>query len=104
MHSQYEAYMRICNEKQVGRTIIYASVSNAGQKDGLENQVGFLKQFADAKGIIIDEVMTDIESGLNYNRKKWNSIVVTRWSTGIEKSKALKCLSFIMKNYLHRKK
>ena len=75
MHSQYEAYMGIRNEKQVGRTIIYARVSNVGQKDDLENQIEFLKQFANAKGIIIDEVMTDIGSGLNYNRKKWNSVL-----------------------------
>lgn len=75
LHSQYEAYMGIRNENQVGRTVIYARVSNAGQKDDLENQIEFLRQFANAKGIIVDEVMTDIGSGLNYNRKKWNVIM-----------------------------
>lgn len=75
MHSQYKEYMVVRNEKQVGHTIIYANVSNAEQKDDLENKIEFLKQFANARGIIVDEIMTDIGSGLNYNRKKWNSIL-----------------------------
>ena len=28
-----------------------------------------------AKGIILDESITDIGSGLNYNRKKWNQLL-----------------------------
>ena len=44
-------------------------------KDDLANQVEFLKQFVNARGLIIDEVITDIGSGLNYNRKKWNKLI-----------------------------
>ncbi|MCQ6275903.1 recombinase family protein [Bacillus sp. V3B] len=62
--------MGISKENKVGKTIIYARVSNQGQKDDLVNQVEFLKQFANARGIIVDEVLTDIGSGLNYKRKK----------------------------------
>lgn len=72
---QYEDYMGIQKENKVGKTVVYARVSNNGQKDDLENQVEFLKQFANAKGIIIDEIITDIGSGLNYNRKKWNKLI-----------------------------
>jgi len=43
--------------------------------DDLKNQVEFLKQYANAKGIIVDEVCEDIGSGLNYNRKKWNKLI-----------------------------
>ena len=39
------------------------------------NQVEFLKQFANAKGIIVDECVEDFGSGLNYNRKKWNNLL-----------------------------
>ena len=35
----------------------------------------FLRQFANARGIIVDEVLEDIGSGLNYNRKKWNRLL-----------------------------
>lgn len=61
--------MGIQEENKVGKTVIYARVSNRGQKDDLENQIEFLKTFANARGIIVDEVIIDIASGLNYNRK-----------------------------------
>ena len=35
----------------------------------------FLRQYANAKGIIVDEVIEDYGSGLNYNRKKWNKLI-----------------------------
>lgn len=41
----------------------------------MKNQVDFLRQYANAKGIIIDEIFEDIGSGLNYNRKKWNKLL-----------------------------
>jgi putative resolvase len=73
--TQYREYLGIPKENKVGKTIIYARVSNQGQKDDLVNQVEFLKQFANARGIIVDEVLTDIGSGLNYKRKKWNHLI-----------------------------
>ena len=63
------------SENKVGKTIIYARVSNRGQKGDLDKQIEFLKTFANSRGIIVDEVMTDIGSGLNYNRKKWNELM-----------------------------
>ena len=53
----------------------YTRVSTNNQKDDLKNQVKFLLDFANAKGIIIDETIEDIGSGLNYNRKKWNKLI-----------------------------
>ena len=73
-HKQYVDYMGIVQQNK-GKTIIYTRVSNASQKDDLENQIEFLKQYANAKGIIIDEIFKDIGSGLNYNRKKWNKLL-----------------------------
>jgi len=58
-----------------GKNLIYCRVSNQGQKDDLDNQVEFLKTFCNAKAEIIDEVLTDIGSGLNYNRKNFNRIL-----------------------------
>lgn len=52
------------------KNVAYARVSTYGQKDDLKNQIAFIRQYANAKGIILDETFTDIGSGLNYNRKK----------------------------------
>ena len=68
-------YMGIPLENQVGKTILYARVSHVGQKNDLENQIEFLRTFANARGWIVDEVLTDIGSGLNYKRKKWNALL-----------------------------
>lgn len=75
-HNQYVEYMgKTIQEKDKRKTIIYTRVSSSGQKDDLNNQVEFLKQFANARGLIVDEVFEDIGSGLNYNRRKWNKLL-----------------------------
>jgi putative resolvase len=74
-NEQYEAYMGIIQRNQVGKTVIYGHVSNNGQKDDLQNQLAFLREFANARGMIVDDVMTDIGSGLNYKRKQWNALL-----------------------------
>ena len=73
-HKQYADYMGESQSKQ-GKTIIYTRVSTTNQKDDLNNQIEFLKQYANAKGMIVDEIFEDIGSGLNYNRKKWNKLL-----------------------------
>ena len=62
-------------QNKVYEVIIYARVSNHNQKDDLQNQIKFLRDYANAKGYIVSEVITDIESGLNYQRKGFNSIL-----------------------------
>lgn len=73
-HQQYVDYMGDGNSKR-GKTVIYTRVSTSKQKDDLQNQVEYLKQYANAKGIIVDEIFEDVGSGLNYNRKKWNKLI-----------------------------
>ncbi len=41
----------------------------------MKNQLSFLRDFANARGLIVDEGLTDIGSGLNYKRKKWNVLL-----------------------------
>lgn len=80
---QYLEY--IGQEKSSQRKVVaYARVSNAGQKDDLANQVEFLRNYANGKGIILDEVITDIGSGLNYKRKKWNQLLDSIMSNEID--------------------
>lgn len=55
--------------------VAYARVSTDGQKDDLKDQLDFIRQYANAKGIIIDQEITDIGSGLNYKRQKWNKLL-----------------------------
>ena len=57
------------------KNVAYARVSAYRQKDDLKKQIDFIRQYANAKGIILDETITDIGSGLNYNRKKWNQLL-----------------------------
>ena len=73
-HKQYVDYMGE-GENKTGKIIIYTRVSTQNQRDDLNNQVEFLKQYANAKGMIVDEIFEDVGSGLNYNRKKWNKLV-----------------------------
>lgn len=72
-NEQYKEFKGITSSDK--KTIIYTRVSTSNQKDDLRNQVEFLKQYANAKGIIVNEVIEDYGSGLNYNRKKWNKLI-----------------------------
>lgn len=76
----YEQYILFKNgslssEEDSRLSVIYARVSTRNQKDDLKSQVEFLKTFCNARGMIIDEVIEDFGSGLNYNRKKWNDLI-----------------------------
>ena len=65
--------MNIENDKR--QVVIYARVSTKNQKDDLQNQVAFLRQFCNARGIIVNQCIEDYGSGLNYNCKKWNELL-----------------------------
>ena len=54
--------------------MIYARVSTRNQKEDLQNQVDVLKQFCNAKGMIVNQCIEDVGSEVNYNRKKWNNL------------------------------
>jgi len=74
----YEQYLKYTGKTDVNdkrKIVIYTRVSTSNQKEDLKNQVEFLRQYANAKGIIVDEVIEDYGSGLNYNRKKWNKLI-----------------------------
>ena len=74
-YDQYLQFKGIQTENDIRDTVIYARVSTRNQKDDLQNQVEFLKQFCNAKGIIVNQCIEDFGSGLNYNRKKWNKLL-----------------------------
>ena len=74
-YDQYLQFKGINSENDNRQTVIYSRVSTRNQKDDLQNQVTFLRQFCNAKGIIVDQCIEDYGSGLNYNRKKWNQLL-----------------------------
>ena len=74
-YDQYIQFKGVNAESDLRQTVIYARVSTKNQKDDLQNQVVFLRQFCNAKGIIVDQCIEDYGSGLNYNRKKWNELL-----------------------------
>lgn len=74
-YDQYLQFKGIQTENDIRDTVIYARVSTRNQKDDLQNQVEFLKQFCNAKGIIVNQCIEDFGSGLNYNRKNWNKLL-----------------------------
>lgn len=55
--------------------IAYARVSSYEQKPELKNQLNYIRNYVNAKGIILDKEMSEIGSGLNYKRKQWNQFI-----------------------------
>lgn len=55
----------ICKERSCA---IYARVSTTKQKKDLSNQIETLRKYANENGYIVNDVYSDIASGLNYDR------------------------------------
>ena len=60
-------YLNKDNKPQQLPILLYARVSTSNQKDDLERQVDYLKSYAISKGYSF-EIITDIGSGINYNK------------------------------------
>ncbi len=58
-YDQYLQFKGIQTENDIRDIVIYARVSTKNQKDDLQNQVDFLKQFCNAKGIIVNQCIED---------------------------------------------
>ena len=74
-YDQYLQFKGIHTENDDRQTVIYARVSTRNQTDNLQNQAAFLRQFCNARGMIVDQCIEEYGSGLNYNRKKLNQIL-----------------------------
>ena len=82
---QYLEYIG-SSTKSKRKTIAYVRVSSANQKDDLRNQITFIRNYVNVKGEILDDVIEDVGSGLNYNRKHWNDLLLNQIPKGeIEK-------------------
>lgn len=64
-----------CTDSQTKATVVYTRVSSNAQKPDLLNQKRVLEQFCVARGIAVDEWVSEIGGGLNFKRKKFLQIV-----------------------------
>jgi len=65
----YSEIKKYFERREETRAIIYARVSSADQREDLERQINYLTNYATAKGYKVVEVLKDIASGLNTQRK-----------------------------------
>ena len=61
--------------KSKRKNVGYCRVSTQGQKQNLENQKEFVSVYSLSNGVILDEIYTDIGSGLNYKRQNWSKLL-----------------------------
>ena len=72
---QLNHFLGLKSEKQINKKIIgYCRVSSHKQKDDLERQIENVKTYMYAKGYQF-EIITDIGSGINYNKKGLNQLI-----------------------------
>lgn len=73
----YEQYLEYIGQKatEAEKNIVYFRVSSSGQKEDLQNQCKALEQFCTIRGLVVDEWLSDIGSGLNYKRKNFVSLL-----------------------------
>lgn len=75
LQSELDAFLGKKPAKKQCRIVAYGRVSSNHQKGNLKNQMSFIRNYANANGLIISEELTDIGSGLNYKRYNWNKLL-----------------------------
>ena len=73
------------NVPQKRLVVTYSRVSSHGQKDDLKLQQSFIENFVASNGLQVDENLSDIGSGLNYERKNFLKILDLVEQNKIEK-------------------
>lgn len=73
-HSQYLDYIGE-SRTEIKSNVIYARVSTRNQIDDLKNQIKYLEKYCLDNGISISNIYSDYGSGMNYSRKKWNTLI-----------------------------
>ncbi len=61
-----------------GECVVYARVSSADQKDGLDGQVARLTAWMTSQGLSVDRVVTEVGSALNGSRRKFQGLLADR--------------------------
>ena len=82
---QISQYLNNVNLNSRKKQVAYARVSNYSQKDDVKNQLSYIRQYVNARGIKLDEEIIEIGSGLNYKRQKWNNLLKEVMNNKIDK-------------------
>lgn len=64
-----EDVYKIFNKEIIRRTVVYARVSSQKQKKDLANQIELLKQFCFSNGFQVNNVFSDIASGITFENR-----------------------------------
>ena len=82
---QLNHFLGLKSEVQLNKkTVGYCRVSSHKQKDDLERQIENVKTYMFAKGYSF-EIITDIGSGINYNKKGLNQLIDMITSSEVDK-------------------
>lgn len=85
LQEQLNHFFGLKQENNLNKKVIgYCRVSSHKQKDDLERQIENVKTYMIAKGYSFD-VITDIGSGINYNKKGLNELIDMITNSEIEK-------------------
>ena len=68
-------YYVVAPPQNEGRCVVYARVSSGDQKEDLDRQVGRVVEWATQQGCRPDEVVKEIGSGLNGNRRRLRRLI-----------------------------
>ena len=69
------AALRLPRVQKDRRTVAYCRVSSQAQKPDLLNQQAVLHAYCEQQRIVVDEWITEIEGGLNFERKQFLKLV-----------------------------
>jgi predicted site-specific integrase-resolvase len=62
-------------DAQARRTVVYCRVSSAGQKPDLASQVTSMEQLCLARGLAVDDWISEIGGGMNLRREKFLALM-----------------------------
>lgn len=68
-------YQSLSLDKPKRKVVAYVRVSSHGQNSDLKRQIEFIRTFVNARGDILDEIIEDVGSGLDYKRPQWNGLL-----------------------------
>lgn len=78
-NGQYEydsnSVYKYLNKHKTRLNVIYARVSTSKQKNDLSNQINFIESYMIKNGTSVDKVYSDVSSGMNYDRKEFQSLL-----------------------------
>lgn len=60
---------------RIKKVVAYTRVSSQAQKPDLDNQLRTLEDFTRQSGLAVDEWVSEVDGGLNFERKKFLSII-----------------------------